>query len=895
MRGVNIMLSQRRVCRTARFWQFLSCSLVTFLLLNGLAWGAGDSNKLLSVDVDSGASTPTVLIKTAEPVGYRYTVYDSLEPTRVIVDFPGMELSNIAETISVDQGAVQEIRVAGFALSSGQLTRVEIILAEGTEYQVNLDGKEFRIAFATDSKQPATTEDKAFKAPVKVSAEVTTESTSFDTSQVASELLSVKLSAGQAILEANGKIDKFQHFTLGNPPRLVVDLYGLKPVFKERSFSSDAGFKQVRVGTYSDKTRLVFDAIGNAIPEHSVEDHSTNIQVSWSDIKSPQIVETKPALAVETSVAESSKTSAASVPVVISDSAVSASAKVEVMKPASVEAIDFVNENGRSVIVVALSASAKVLDPVVEGNLVRFEIVNASISRALRRTIDASAFPSAVTSVTPYIITQGDHQNVRIAVELKGPVAYALEQVGSNIRLVIDDGAYAEPKPPAVSQVEVLAPAAPLKSEPVGKEISFVPTVSTITADQMSEEAARYTGEKITLVFDSANVRSILQLIGDVSGLNILASSDVQGTVTLRLIDVPWDQALDLILETTKLGKIQQGNVLRIMPKDQIKEIEQAGRKEQSLAIEEGVLETITFPISYASVDDMKGYLTDIKSDRGTIIADSRNKQLIVRDAAAVIEQMREMILQIDKPERQVMIEARIVEANTNFSRNLGVKWNFDYDQANDSADKSFTVNDIATGMGGAFMIAPTNPASAGFATAIGIAALDDQLNIDLRLAALENSGEGKIVSTPRITTLNGETAIISQGTKIPFTTVSDAGTDVTFENAELKLQVTPEINPDGSILLDIDVSNSAVGTVVQTAVGDSVSIDEKKAQTKVLVRDGQTTVIGGIFIEDERDSNSGVPILMDIPGLGNLFKSTSKTRERRELLIFITPRIVEP
>ena len=131
MRGVNIMLSQRRVCRTARFWQFLSCSLVTFLLLNGLAWGAGDSNKLLSVDVDSGASTPTVLIKTAEPVGYRYTVYDSLDPTRVVVDFPGMELSNIAETISVDQGAVQDIRVTGFALSSGQLTRVEIILEKG--------------------------------------------------------------------------------------------------------------------------------------------------------------------------------------------------------------------------------------------------------------------------------------------------------------------------------------------------------------------------------------------------------------------------------------------------------------------------------------------------------------------------------------------------------------------------------------------------------------------------------------------------------------------------------------------------------------------------------------------------------------------------------------------
>jgi type IV pilus assembly protein PilQ len=197
--------------------------------------------------------------------------------------------------------------------------------------------------------------------------------------------------------------------------------------------------------------------------------------------------------------------------------------------------------------------------------------------------------------------------------------------------------------------------------------------------------------------------------------------------------------------------------------------------------------------------------------------------------------------------------------------------------------------------MGGSFLIPVLNPAAAGFATKIGITALESQLNIDLRLSALENSGEGKIISTPRITTLNGVKAIISQGTKIPFSTVSDQGTDVKFENAELKLEVTPEINPDGTILLDINVSNSAVGTVVPTATGDAVSIDEKKAQTKVLVRNGQTTVIGGIFIEDERDASSGVPILKDIPVLGHLFKSTTKTRDRRELLIFITPRIVEP
>ena len=889
MRGVNIMLNQLWVSRAARFSQCLFGSLVALLLLSGLAWAAGDVNKLLAVSVDPGAATPTIVIKTAEPVGYRYTVYDSYEPTRVVVDFPGMEVSDIAEKISVDQGAVQEIRVAGFALSSGQLARVEILLADNTEYQVNLDGKEFRVAFATDSKatpsSPTVAEDTQ---EVLTSAE--SEPLNVDPSVNATVLTNISMSEGQALIEADGKVGKFQYFALGNPSRLVVDIYGLKPAFKTRTFSADAGFKQLRVGTYNDKTRLVFDATDNALPEHLVEGRNTNILVSWGGGQagaSKAAVAEKPAVS-----AKQEKVKAAPV---VSEKPVAAPG-VAKSKSTSVEAIDFINENGRSVIAVTLSGPAKVLGPVEEGNLVRFEIVNSSISRALRRTIDASAFPSAVTSVTPYTITDGDHGNVRIAVNLKGSVAYALEQEGTMVRLTVDDAAYAEQAPPAVSQLEVPAPVSVAKMNAGAEQSSLAVTMPTaVSSGLLAPEPVTYSGEKITLVFDSANVRSILQLIGDVSGMNILASSDVKGDITLRLIDVPWDQALDLVLETADLGKIPQGNVLRIMPKAKIREISQAANNDQKVEIEEGALETLVFPISYASVDDMKGYLSDIKSDRGSMIADSRNKQLIIRDVATVLAQMQEMILQIDKPERQVMIEARIVEANTNFSRSLGVKWNFDYNQNDVSGNEDITLNTIKTGLGGAFMIAPTNPASAGFATAIGIAALEDQLNIDLRLAALENSGEGKIVSTPRITTLNGEKAVISQGTKIPFSSVSDQGTDVKFENAELKLEVTPEINPDGSILLDINVSNSAVGTVVPTATGDAVSIDEKKAETKALVRDGQTTVIGGIFIEDERDAASGVPILKDIPVLGHLFKSTTKTRDRRELLIFITPRIVEP
>jgi type IV pilus assembly protein PilQ len=863
--------------------QGLFCCVATFLMLSAPAWSA-DNNKLLDVSVDSGAATPTILVKTAEPVGYRYTVYDSFDPIRVVVDFPGMDIADMPETVSVNQSAVQEVRIAGFDLSSGKLTRVEILLAKSSEYQVNLDGKEFRITFASDP-------DMVQVAEVAKAPEIKTiPAVAVVASQEANTLNNINLSSGQAILEANGKLGKFQYFTLGNPPRLVVDLYGLKPGFKARSIPANTGFKDVRVGTYNDKTRLVFDSSESMLPEHTVEGRSTDIIVSWGNDNTKTVAAAPVVKQEKASAPAPAPIVAVATPEVVAEKPLK---PAPVMSgPVAVEAIDFLNEEGRSVIAVTLSGPAKVSEPVEEGNLIRFELVNVSISRALRRTIDASAFPSAVSSVTPYTVADGDHQNVRIAVDMKGVVAYALEQDGSTVRLVVDDGAYAEPVPAAVSKVEVIAPETP-QDAPAGiAQRSSAPAFTPVTADEMAVEAARYTGEKITLVFDSANVRSILQLIGDVSDLNILASSDVGGNVTLRLIDVPWDQALDLVLETAGLGKIQDGNVLRIMPKNKIREIEQTAMKEQTVAIEEGVLETQAFLISYASVDDMKGYLTDIKSDRGSIIADSRNKQLIVRDVAAVLTQMQDMILQIDMPERQVMIEARIVEASTNFSRDLGVKWNFNYDQDVDSSTKSLTVTDATLGLGGAVAIAPA--VGAGLGSSVAIAALDDQLDIDLRLQALENSGEGKIVSTPRITTLNGEKATISQGTKIPFSSVSDSGTDVIFENAELKLEVTPEINPDGSILLDINVSNSSVGSVVPTATGDAVSIDEKKAQTKALVRDGQTTVIGGIFIEQETDGSSGVPILKDIPYLGRLFRSTTKKRDRRELLIFITPRIVE-
>ena len=892
MHGVIRTVTQVSGRVTGRVGACLLPVTVLLLLLSTSCFGADPANRLVAVEVEKGTPAPTILIRTAEPVGYRYTVYDSYDPVRVVVDFPGMDMAEVPEQLPVDQGVVDEVRVANFELSSGKLARVEILLTGSADYQVQLDETDFRLVFAGETTSAAAAPEVA---KMNEKAVPTKSQGMADSSQAS--LTEVALSPGKAIISADSEIGQYKYFTLTQPPRLVVDLYGAQPAFEQRKFLAEGGMSQVRVGIYQEKTRFVFDAERETLPEHAVAREDADLIVTWTqgeaDGSVAPAMDAKPAAADQAATAEESAAPPAQDQSLAAAPA-SEPAGSEASAPVAVEAVEFDNENGRSYVVINLSAPAETTGPIREGNLVRFGVKNATISRALRRTLDTFAFPTVIASVTPYTVAEKNRRDVRFAVELKGTTAYALEQDGTVIRLAVDDGVYAEAAPPEVDVVEVEAPVVDAPAAAAAESQLGVVDERSLT---LPAENTRYTGEKISLVFDSADIRSILQLIGDVSDLNILASDDVQGSITLRLIDVPWDQALELILETADLGKIRQGNVLRIMPKNRIREMAQAELQTQKQEIEEAPLENRVFRISYSSVDDMKTVISDLLTERGNIIADARNKQLIVKDVPAVLDEMDTLISQIDQPEKQVMIEARIVEANTNFSRDLGVKWGFAYN--NDEVGVGATGLDQANvGLGGAFLITPPAAGSVGSAgAAVGLSFGTvgvDTLTMDLRLSALESAGKGKIVSTPRVTTLNGEAATISQGTKIPYTTVSETGTETSFENAELKLEVTPEINPDGSVILEINASNSAVGTIVPTGTGNAVSIDEKKAETKVLVRDGETTVIGGIFVEDERDADSGVPFLKDLPLLGHLFKSTTKTRDRRELLIFITPRILD-
>jgi type IV pilus assembly protein PilQ len=693
-------------------------------------------------------------------------------------------------------------------------------------------------------------------------------------------------------IDTDGKIDRVQYFRLGAPPRLVVDLYGVKPQFNGRVFPASQGFRQVRVGTYADKTRFAYDTEGGTLPEFSVVEQGSGVVVGWGN----------QAQAVTSS----------------AQSVVSAPTPAPAKGPAMVESIDFDVANGKSELIISLSKPGTVIEPVVNGNVVGFGVKNANISRALRRAIDASAFPSAVRRVTPYTVLMGDTQDVRFAVELKGPAPYRLNRSGNLLVFTVDNGAFAEPAPPQLETVALPVPqaasgrpgslpmasgAAPAWSEPTPRSSPAPQSEPAGRADGLmamapvrvtpmaigATDGMVYSGQKISLVFDDADIRNILQLIAEVSDLNIIASDDVKGTITLRLIDVPWDQALDLIMEIKGLGMIREGNVARILPKEKLRAMEEskltAARTKEKLED----LATEVISVSYTGLANVAGPAKELLTERGTMTQDNRNKQIIVTDVPTVIEKVKQLITILDTPERQVLIDARIVEVNTNYSRDLGINWGISYQNPGSQ------LNNAAVGIGGDFLIGL--PGAGGVGTAAGLASgiTFGQLGIDktvlnLRLSALEANGRAKVISNPRITTLNGEEAEISQGTTIPYQTVSQEGTKTEFVDAVLNLTVTPVINPDNSVILTIEATNDSPSL---TAGAVAPSIDTKKAKTKVLVKDGETTVIGGIFIENDSDSDSGVPFLNKLPWIGHLFKSQRKSNQRTELMIFVTPRIL--
>jgi type IV pilus assembly protein PilQ len=454
-------------------------------------------------------------------------------------------------------------------------------------------------------------------------------------------------------------------------------------------------------------------------------------------------------------------------------------------------------------------------------------------------------------------------------------------------------------------------------------EINPAPETADTESSLFSEEK-EYEGQRLTLNFQDIETRAVLQLLAETSGKNIVVSDTVQGNVTLRLRNVPWDQALDIVMTTKGLDMRQNGNVIMVAPAQEIAARETADLEAQLAISELEPMYSEFLQVNYAKASDLSSLITggtgsnSMLSARGSIGVDDRTNTLLVQDTAESLQDIRRMVRTLDVPIKQVLIESRIVVVNDDFSRDLGVRLGVSaFRESNtglttisgsgdgtDSMISSYIDGQLNPGPGTPLLEYPslTNrynvntpiaPAAGRFALAI----LENDYLVDLELSALEAEGRGEIVSTPRVITANQSEATIKQGVEIPYQQAASSGaTTIQFKEAVLELVVTPQITPDNNIIMDLRVSKDNVGEIISTGgLGGTVpSIDTRSVETQVLVANGQTVVLGGIYETERRETVTKVPFLGDIPFVGSLFRSKQRKDNKAELLIFVTPRILE-
>lgn len=440
-------------------------------------------------------------------------------------------------------------------------------------------------------------------------------------------------------------------------------------------------------------------------------------------------------------------------------------------------------------------------------------------------------------------------------------------------------------------------------TEQDGKTLTV--TVSPMSQEQMAKlEKSQYEGEPISLDFQDVPVRQVLQIIAKVNGFNLVTTDTVTGNVSISLTGVPWDQALDMILKIKGLDKRQEGNILLIAPSEELSQRETQKLQSDQQVAQLAPLASASITVNYAKAAELSQILKaeegagGILTERGTVTVDSRTNTILVRDTQASIDEARRVIESLDIPVKQVLIESRMVTVRDNVDEQLGVRWGFS-DRQDD--------NGVSGSLSGADTIASGNVPALGdrlnvnlpVASAAGsigfqIASLADGTILDLELSALESENKGEIIASPRITVANQQEAYIEQGTEIPYSQATSSGaTSVEFKKAVLSLKVTPHITPDNRIILDLIVTQDTRGETVQTATGDAVAIDTQEIKTQVLVENGETIVLGGIFQQVNSNDVSKVPLFGDLPVVGALFRNSSTVYQKRELLIFVTPKIV--
>jgi type IV pilus assembly protein PilQ len=890
-----------------------------------------------SISVSGEGEAAELIIKLSSPV--TYTSYKTTAPLRLVVDISQATQGEISAPIVINKGNFKTVTVNRYDTDAGVLTRVDIELAKDAEAIITTasDNKnEIRISFPASPAQeavsqttaPAVKEAEPAKesvvtnpggavvsspspapetkiepptlpveqvAPVTPSAKNESATPAIDQAR---SLSTVTVKNDAIVLVIEGGVGDFKTFRLNKPERFVVDLIDTKSKLGNRIIPVNAaGVASARIGLYPDKVRVVLDAVNETFPEASATKTNEGITITLNSKKSDEnpnthITTTHANNAIEPSNQSEKKTDSlatADVPAAKHESLLS---KNEVPRSslAAVEMIDFQVVDGVSRVSVKISGDIAFDAPVKSPGFVTLTVKNASLPKHLQRSLETKGFISPVLRITPIKVKTRKGFDTKIRVALRTEVPFEFKHEGDMLIMDFKNpvGIPAE-KTQNLPHETITQVARNAKTSASEAELSSELSPATESATKPFDSSKLYKGRKVTLEFADAEVRKIFQLLSEVSNKNFVLGDDVTGTISIKLVNVPWDQALDIILDTKGLDKRIDGNIIVIKGKGKFKsqaEEEQEIKKQQFKAIE---LKTETFSVNYSDIGSIVGQFSALKTDRGAIAQDARTNKVIVKDIPQAIDDMRKLLQQLDVPEKQVMIEARIVEATSTFTRSLGVNWGVHF---RDGSGSFMGINSLDTGFGGLTSAAPTTGTGVNPGGSMGISfgTLTSNIQLDMRLNAAASAGLIKIVSTPKVATINNKTAKITQGQQIPYTSSTSDKVETKFIEAALSLEVTPHINANGTIGMKIDAKNDSPGT---SSGGAAPPINKKQATTEMLLRDGETTVIGGIYVDSDTESDDGVPFLMDIPFLGTLFKTNSKSKTKTELLIFITPRIL--
>ncbi|PPE75304.1 type IV pilus secretin PilQ [Solimonas fluminis] len=651
-------------------------------------------------------------------------------------------------------------------------------------------------------------------------------------------------------------------FTIDKPARLSLDLPETQVALPERYKKVNVGnVRSVAAAEAKGRTRVVVE-LGQLTPY--------NLRVEGNKVL----------VVLEGSAASSTAGGGAapSAPVARLTSATTLSAASE-SSGAALRSIDFRRgERGEGRVVVQLANARTPVDVREEGGKVIATFRDASIAERLLKRLDVLDFATPVK----FVDTRREGGNVVISVTPAAGLEYeqAAYQTGDQFTL----------------EIQALTPE---------------------KVEQKKKEQPQFTGERISLSFQNIDVRALLQIIADVAGTNMVVSDSVTGDIAMRLQNVPWDQALDIILRTKGLGLRQQGNVMLVAPLQELANRERVELESAKQKSELSPLRSEIIQLNYAKATDMSALVragdknASMLSERGRLSVDERTNTLIVLETREKIEEIRNLVSRLDIPVRQVLIESRIVIADDDYSKQLGVRFGVSTVARNGNSGVVTTSgsNAATNTTVGSFLQNGGFPVTLGAqndrynvnlpvtdpAGSFGLAILGADYLVDLELSALQTEGRGEVVSTPRVVTANGKQASVEQGREIPYQESASSGAaTISFKKAVLSLLVTPQITPDDRVVMDLAITNDSQGQNVAVGLGTAPAIDTRRLNTQVLVRSGETVVLGGVFNQESSNDQTKVPLLGDVPMLGRLFRNDSKSSIKRELLIFVTPKVLQ-